>query len=72
MCRLEKFFDGFKVRYVPHLDYCDADHLAWITYSRTPTPPDIIIEKLSKPSFKPVESTRKMIGQDLMIIDEPE
>jgi hypothetical protein len=25
---MEKFFDGFKVRYVPHLDNCDADHLA--------------------------------------------
>jgi hypothetical protein len=25
---MEKFFDGFKVRYVPHLDNRDADHLA--------------------------------------------
>jgi hypothetical protein len=26
--RMEKFFDGFEVRYVPHLDNWDADHLA--------------------------------------------
>jgi hypothetical protein len=26
--RMEKFFDGFEVRYVPRLDNCDADHLA--------------------------------------------
>jgi hypothetical protein len=26
--RIEKFFDGFDVRYVPHLDNHDADHLA--------------------------------------------
>jgi hypothetical protein len=32
--RLEKFFDGFKVRYVPRLDNRDADHLAWIASSR--------------------------------------
>jgi hypothetical protein len=25
--RMEKFFDGFCVRYVPHLDNRDADHL---------------------------------------------
>jgi hypothetical protein len=60
--RMEKFFDGFEVRYVPRLDNHDADHLAWIASSRAPTPPDIIIEKLAKPSVKP----------DLMVIDEPE
>jgi hypothetical protein len=26
--RMKKFFDGFEVRYVPHLDNRDADHLA--------------------------------------------
>jgi ribonuclease HI len=26
--RMEKFFDGFKVQYVPRLDNHDADHLA--------------------------------------------
>jgi hypothetical protein len=36
--RMEKFFDGFEVRYVPHLNNCDADHLAWIASSRVPTP----------------------------------
>jgi hypothetical protein len=44
--RLEKFFDGFEVQYVPHLDNCDAYHLAWIASSRTPIPPDVIIEKI--------------------------
>jgi hypothetical protein len=29
---MEKFFDGFEVRYVPWLDNCDADHLAWISF----------------------------------------
>jgi hypothetical protein len=28
--RMEKFFDVFEVRYVPHLDNRDVDHLAWI------------------------------------------
>jgi hypothetical protein len=55
----------------PHLDNCVVDHLAWITSSRAPTPPDIIIEKLSKPSVKSAESTDEAIGQDLMVIDEP-
>jgi ribonuclease HI len=26
--RMEKFFDGFEVRYIPRLDNRDADHLA--------------------------------------------
>jgi hypothetical protein len=26
--RMEKFFNGFEVRYVPRLDNRDADHLA--------------------------------------------
>jgi hypothetical protein len=67
---MEKFFDGFKVWYVPCLDNHDANHLAWITFSRPPTPSDVIIEKLSKPSVKPAESTSKAIEQDLMVIDE--
>jgi ribonuclease HI len=45
--RMEKFFDGFEVRYVPHLDNRGADHLAWIAFSRAPTPPDVIVIKLS-------------------------
>jgi hypothetical protein len=52
---VEKIFDGFEVWYVPRLDYNDADYLAWIASSRAPTPPDIIIEKLSKPLVKPAE-----------------
>jgi hypothetical protein len=28
MRRIENFFDGFQVRYVPHLDNRDANHLA--------------------------------------------
>jgi hypothetical protein len=27
--RMEKFFNGFEVRYVPRLDNRDVDHLAW-------------------------------------------
>jgi hypothetical protein len=67
---MERFFDGFEVRYVRPLDNHDADHLAWIASSRAPIPPDVIVEKLFKPSVKPEEST----GQaelELMIIDEP-
>jgi hypothetical protein len=66
---LEKFFDGFKVRYVPRLDNRDADHLAWITSSRAPTPPYVIIEKLTKPSVKVAEPAEEA---DLMVIDGPE
>jgi hypothetical protein len=69
---MEKFFEEFEVRYVPCLDNHDADHLAWIPSSRAPTSSDVIIEKLSKPSVKPAESTSKAIKQDLMVIDEPE
>jgi hypothetical protein len=64
--RMEKFFDGFEVGYVPRLDNRDADHLAWIASSKAPIPPDIIIEKLIKPSVKAVETLRKT---NLMIID---
>jgi hypothetical protein len=66
--RMEKFFDGFEVWYVPYLDNRDAYHLAWITSSRASTLLDAIVEKLSKPSVKPTESS----NQDLMVIDEPE
>jgi ribonuclease HI len=52
--RMEKFFDGVEVRYVPRLDNRDADHLAWITSSRAPIPSDVIIEELTKPSVKAV------------------
>jgi Uma2 family endonuclease len=68
--RMEKFFDGFEVRYVPRLDNHDADHLAWIASSRASTPPDVIIEILSKPSVKSEESISK-VGSEMMIIDEP-
>jgi hypothetical protein len=66
---MEKFFDGFKVRYVSRLDNRDADHLAWITSSRALTPPDVIVERLFKPSVKPEESTDQA-ELELMIIDE--
>jgi hypothetical protein len=56
---MEKFFDGFEVRYVPHLDNWDADHLAWIVSSRAPTPPDVIIEKLTKPSVKAAKTLKE-------------
>jgi hypothetical protein len=41
--RMEKFFDGFEVRYVPRLDNRDVDHLAWISSSRAPIPSDVIV-----------------------------
>jgi hypothetical protein len=67
--RIEKFFDGFEVRYVPCLDNCNIDHLAWIASSRTPTPPYVIVVKLSKPSVKPAEP----IGEAyLMVINGPD
>jgi hypothetical protein len=44
----------------------------WITSSRAPTPPDVIVEKLSKPSVKPEESISEATGADLMVINEPE
>jgi hypothetical protein len=69
--RMEKFFDGFEVRYAPRLDNCDADHLAWIASSTAPTPPDVIVEKLSKPSVKAVKSSEGAVGQDLMVLHEP-
>jgi hypothetical protein len=68
---MEKFFDGFDVQYVPRLDNHDADHLAWIASFRAPTPPDIIIDKFSKPSVKPAEEEAKIAKPDLMVINEP-
>jgi hypothetical protein len=70
--RIQKFFDRFKVWYVPRLDNRDSDHLVWNASSRAPTPPDVIIEKLSKPSVRSVEPTNEAIEQNFMIIDEPE
>jgi hypothetical protein len=63
---MEKFFDGFEVRYVPRLENRDADHLAWIASSRAPVPSDVIVEKLTKPLIKSVETLRETY---LMIID---
>jgi hypothetical protein len=41
-------------------------------FLQAPTPLDVIIEKFSKPSIKLAEPTNQAIGQDLMLIDEPE
>jgi hypothetical protein len=70
VCIMDKFFDRFEVRYVPHLYNRDADHLAWIASSRVPIPPDVIVERLFKSSVKPEESTSE-VGSELMVIDEP-
>jgi hypothetical protein len=70
--RMEKFFDEFEVQYIPRLDNRDADHLAWIASSKAPTPPDVIIEKLSKPLVRPIEEAIDASKIDLMVIDEPE
>jgi hypothetical protein len=68
--KMEKFFDGFEVQYVPRLDNHDTDHLAWITSYRAPTPPDVIIQKLTKPSVRPAEKSIDAAKPDLMVIDE--
>jgi hypothetical protein len=60
------FFDGFEVRYVPRLDNRDADHLAWVAFFRAPTLPDVIVEKLTKPSVKSAEPAEEA---DLMVFD---
>jgi hypothetical protein len=67
--RLEKFFDGFEVRYAPRLNNRDADHLAWMASSRALTLSDVIVEKLTKPSIKAAEPVE---GVDLMVIEGPE
>jgi hypothetical protein len=72
VCRMKKFFDRFKVRYVPHRDNHDANHLAWIASYRAPTLLDVIIEKLSKPSVRPTKEDIDAATPDLMVIDEPE
>jgi hypothetical protein len=66
---MEKFFDNFEVRYVPCLDNRNADLLAWIASFRAPILSDVIVEKLTKPSIKSVET----LGETgLMIIDGAE
>jgi hypothetical protein len=67
--RIDKFFDGFEVWYVPHLNNRDAYHLAWIASSKASTPPDVIVVKLSKASVKLAELISKA---DLMVIDGPD
>jgi ribonuclease HI len=67
--RLENFFDGFEVRYVPRLDNRDADYLAWIASSRALTPPDVILERLTKPSVK---ETEPLEDTGFMVIDGPD
>jgi hypothetical protein len=64
--RMEKFFDGFKVWYVQHLDNRIAGHLAWIASSRPPTLPDVIVVKFPIPSIKPAEPISEA---DLLVID---
>jgi hypothetical protein len=58
--RLEKFFS---------MDNRDADHLAWIASSRAPTPPDVILERLAKPSVKTIEPSE---DTGFMVIDGPD
>jgi hypothetical protein len=54
------------------MDNRDTDHLVWIASHRAPTPLDVIVEKLSKPSVKLAEAVNEAINQDLMVIDELE
>jgi hypothetical protein len=57
------------VWYIPRLDNHDADNLAWIASSRAPSPPNVIVVKLSKPLVKPAEPISEV---DLMVIDGPD
>jgi hypothetical protein len=45
---------------------------SWIISSIAPTPSDVIIEKLSKPSVKQVEAVNEAIDKDLMVINKSE
>jgi hypothetical protein len=54
------------------LDNCDVNYLAWIASSIAATPPDVIIEKLSKPSVRAAEEVINAAKPDLIVIDEPE
>ena len=49
--KLEKFLDGFEVRYIPQLDNKDMDHMACIVSSRSPIPKDVKLERLASPSI---------------------
>jgi hypothetical protein len=71
VCRMEKFFDRFEVRYVSLLDNSDADYLARIAFSRALTPLYAIIKKLSMPSVRPAEKDSDAAKLDLMVIGEP-
>jgi hypothetical protein len=42
----------------------------WIASSRAPTPPNVIIEILTKPSVRPTEESIDAAKADLMVIDE--
>jgi hypothetical protein len=57
---------------VPRLDNQYVNHLAWITSSRALTPPDVIVEKLSKPLVKTTVSREEAVKHDMMVIDDPE
>jgi hypothetical protein len=57
------------LQHVPRLDNRDADHLAWIASSTAPTPPEVIMVKLSMPSVKPAEPISEA---DWLVIDEPD
>jgi hypothetical protein len=37
-----------------------------------PTPPDVIVERLSKPSVMAMDSGESTVGQDMMVRDKPE
>ena len=70
--KMEKYFDGFEVRYVPRLDNKDVDHLAWIASSRSPIPEDVILEKLVVPSAATTnQGLPSQPEPEVMIIDAP-
>jgi ribonuclease HI len=67
--KMEKFFNGFKVRYVPMLDSRDTSHLAWVASSLALTPQEVIIERFIKPSVTVKWQEANSVHQDLMVVD---
>jgi hypothetical protein len=70
--KMEKFFDGFELRYISRLDNCNVNHLVWIASSRAPTLPNVIIEKLTKRSVRSAEEAIDAAKPEMMVIDEPQ
>ena len=47
--KMEKYFDSFEVRYIHRLENKVADHLSWVSSSRSPVLEDVVLVKLLVP-----------------------